>query len=481
MPADFIVSAYADAMKWIVKYTLKNKGISITNVKNKVPYPEVSGYFIPSLINWGQRKLAYQYANWLISIQGQDGYWCEPSGVYPYVFDTGQVLKGLAVVKDYLPDAKEAFSNGVAWLESRISCDGRIVSPNLDAWNGVVPEAVHLYAIPLNQRHLFERAVEYYLRHEESINFSCLSHFHAYIIEACVDLGYLSIAKNSMKLIQQSYLGGNAKIPAYPNTRWTCSTGLFQYAVIWYKLGEKELADRVFEYGVSLQNKSGGFYGSYGWGANYFPKEEISWAIKYFLDALHLKLKAEFESCWHLFLDEIDCDDGRLKIILDNFSSSMSKVIDLGCGKGRYLKHLIPISGNAELYGLDLSMKTLSKLDLPITLSEGSVLNIGFSDEYFDYAFCIETLEHAIDIPSAICEMCRVIKPGGRLVIIDKNKFSKRKLKLLPWEQWFDASEVTGYLEVCGMTVNVYHDVPYEHSDGSDSLFIAWVAVKNEC
>ena len=35
-------------------------------------------------------------------------------------------------------------------------------------------------------------------------------------------------------------------------------------------------------------SSSGGFFGSYGKGANYFTKEEISWAVKFFIDAEHL-------------------------------------------------------------------------------------------------------------------------------------------------------------------------------------------------
>jgi malonyl-CoA O-methyltransferase len=40
---------------------------------------------------------------------------------------------------------------------------------------------------------------------------------------------------------------------------------------------------------VTLQNPSGGFFGSYGEGGRYFPAEEISWAPKYFIDAWLLR------------------------------------------------------------------------------------------------------------------------------------------------------------------------------------------------
>ena len=39
----------------------------------------------------------------------------------------------------------------------------------------------------------------------------------------------------------------------------------------------------------------------------------------------------------------------------------------------------------------------------------------------FDCAYATESLEHAVDIEAAVAEMCRVVRPGGRIVIIDKN------------------------------------------------------------
>ena len=43
----------------------------------------------------------------------------------------------------------------------------------------------------------------------------------------------------------------------------------------------------------------------------YFPDAEISWAVKYFLDALALKEKLEFKKQAPTFLEEIDDADGR--------------------------------------------------------------------------------------------------------------------------------------------------------------------------
>jgi malonyl-CoA O-methyltransferase len=85
----------------------------------------------------------------------------------------------------------------------------------------------------------------------------------------------------------------NGSIPAYPDVDWICSTGIAQYAIVWYTLGKKSLADRALRCLEKIQNPSGGFYGSYGKGAKYISGAEISWAVKYFLDAHLLKRQQE--------------------------------------------------------------------------------------------------------------------------------------------------------------------------------------------
>jgi len=41
------------ALKWIHENTANGSGVPISNLR-KTPYPEVTGYYIPTLINWGK-------------------------------------------------------------------------------------------------------------------------------------------------------------------------------------------------------------------------------------------------------------------------------------------------------------------------------------------------------------------------------------------------------------------------------------------
>jgi malonyl-CoA O-methyltransferase len=132
----------------------------------------------------------------------------------------------------------------------------------------------------------------YYRKQEGLVPFNRLSHFHAYAMESLCELGEFELAGRGMAEVERCQRS-DGSIPAYPDVEWVCSTGIAQYAVVWYMLGKKRPADLALRYLEKIQNRSGGFCGSYGEGAKYIPRAEISWAVKYLLDAHHLKARAE--------------------------------------------------------------------------------------------------------------------------------------------------------------------------------------------
>ena len=62
------ISSFNRALNWVRNNTIEDSGIAVTNLKQQI-YPEVTGYYIPSLIQWGERRLARAYAEYLCSIQ----------------------------------------------------------------------------------------------------------------------------------------------------------------------------------------------------------------------------------------------------------------------------------------------------------------------------------------------------------------------------------------------------------------------------
>lgn len=494
------IKVYEKAMTWIRNNTIDNQAI-ICNTDKLKGYPEVTGYYIPTLLKWGYRELAVSYAEWLCGIQKEDGSWFDTDDRKPYVFDTAQILKGLVAIRDSYPQADIHIKRGCDWVLSNVQESGRLTTPTEEAWgNGkACSELIHMYCLSplvhaadiLNMPQYKEAAfkiLNYYktYHYDEIMNFGLLSHFYAYMIEALLDMGEKDMAAEAMEEVAELQKE-NGAVPAYKDVDWVCSTGLFQFALIWFRLGNVERGNKAFEYASKLQNESGGWYGSYLSEENpkedndYFPSSEISWAVKYFMDALYYKNLAEFNLWADSFLDKIDGEDGRYQIIKQLVSNEHGlrkhplKILDVGCGKGRYLKNLIVDEPENDYYAMDLSEKVMNYIAADqIHKKQGTLTNIDYPDNYFDVTYTCEALEHAIDIKSAIRELARVTKPEGKIVVIDKNKQELGRMEISPWEVWFDAEELRGLMSNYCTDVEVTDNIAYEDKT-EDSLFLAWI------
>ena len=502
------VVSFNKAMNWVKTNTIDGNGIAVSS-KEQFVYPEVTGYYIPTLIQWGERELAIAYARHLCSIQKEDGSWYDSKDKDPYVFDSAQVLKGLLAIRKLLPEVDEHIIRGCDWILSNMQPDGRLTTPSIDEWDpeeGVCSELIHVYCLsPVKEAgKLFgkpqyleavEKILKYYKTNyiDEIKNFRLLSHFYAYVMEGLFDLGEIDLCRESMERLEK-FRNKKGGIPGLNDVPWICSTGLFQLAVVWYKLGELEKGNSLFYYALELQNRSGGWYGSYsapGLLAKfyrgrkrpyYFAKTEISWAVKYFLDALALKEKLEFEKQAPLFLDNIDENDGRYVLIRKLIDAANAQVgggiavCDVGCGKGRYLKRLVKDCPNNDYFVSDISKNVTANIDYVKEKRFCSMTNITYADNSFDIVYACESFEHAINIRTAFNELYRITKAGGKLVIIDKPVEKLGQLKIYEWEQWISDSDIEKFTKNCGGTLEIVKSVPYEGRN--DGLFRAWIVSK---
>lgn len=294
-------AGYLRAMDWFKQNMVADQGI-IVHTKQPVPYPEVTGYFIPTLYNWEETELARTCTRWLMSIQLADGAFPAPDGV-PYTFDTAQIMRGLCAALGDVRGAEASLRRASDWMLTQIAPDGRLMTPSTELWSDIANDLIHTYALPplaeagklLGEPKYTEAArfvLAYYKKQEALVPFNRLTHFHAYAMEALCELGELELAARGMADVEKCQRA-DGSIPAYPDVDWVCSTGMAQYAIVWYTLGKKREADLAMAYLEKIQNKSGGFNGSYGQGAKYIAGAEISWAVKYYLDAYRMKMRLE--------------------------------------------------------------------------------------------------------------------------------------------------------------------------------------------
>ncbi len=100
------------------------------------------------------------------------------------------------------------------------------------------------------------------------------------------------------------------------------------------------------------------------------------------------------------------------------------RVLEVAVGTGRNLPHYGP--GVTALTGIDLSpgmlavaRKRAKELGLAVDLRIGNAEALEFGDGEFDTVLCTISLCNVPDYQAAINEMYRVLRPGGRLVLLD--------------------------------------------------------------
>ncbi len=143
------------------------------------------------------------------------------------------------------------------------------------------------------------------------------------------------------------------------------------------------------------------------------------------------------------------------------------KIIDIACGLGKALVILSDKVGNiGEVVGIDItkemiqeSRKRTKKLE-NVSLRVAGVNNIPFKDNYFDGAMSTNAFHHFYEPVKMLGEIRRVVKTGGKVVIVDSNgatKTNKRYDRILKRKEkahykFFTYSEMKKIFREAGIT-----------------------------
>jgi len=100
------------------------------------------------------------------------------------------------------------------------------------------------------------------------------------------------------------------------------------------------------------------------------------------------------------------------------------RVLDCGCGLGWFVKILGELY-SSPLYGCDFDVPRLAAAQREVGrragFSAADVLLLPYPDAAFDKIVLSEVLEHLPDDAGGLAEVCRVLKPGGRIAITVPN------------------------------------------------------------
>lgn len=261
-------------LQWLYAAECDGGGISAwksADGKWHKPYPEITGYVIPTLLAWGAADLAERCADWLIGQQNKDGSFNGLDGV-PRPFDTAAIIEGLRAAFAVLakPEYHKAEIKALKWMETQIVDEGWLKNSEKQRQ----PETYNLRASAIigNVKELEYRVKAGFPNSERS-------HYMAYALEGAVNFGDFNFA---LPHIEMAYIMQSGLMPLVVNRDWTGSAGnadycataqmgiLFQRAGLDAGKQYEILKDRLLPNGGLEQGSQ--------------DSRQISWAAKYWLD-----------------------------------------------------------------------------------------------------------------------------------------------------------------------------------------------------
>ena len=96
---------------------------------------------------------------------------------------------------------------------------------------------------------------------------------------------------------------------------------------------------------------------------------------------------------------------------------AQSTILDLACGTGDFVK--MARSQGHRCVGTDFSVGMVSHSQLSSDLVVSDALNLAFSDNSFDAVTCGFALRNFTDLNPVFIELARVLRPGGRVALLE--------------------------------------------------------------
>lgn len=135
------------------------------------------------------------------------------------------------------------------------------------------------------------------------------------------------------------------------------------------------------------------------------------------------RTKSTYSLQWNQFKiirPEEDRATFRNRTGLNDVDLAGTRVLDAGCGMGRYLR--IVAEAGAKAVGIDLSGAVTAAQESTavwpnVALVRGDLLRPPLADASFDHIYSLGVLDHTPDPRSAFLALSKLLKPGGRIVV----------------------------------------------------------------
>lgn len=151
---------------------------------------------------------------------------------------------------------------------------------------------------------------------------------------------------------------------------------------------------------------------------------------------------------------------------------------DLGCGTGRTSAALAPFV--QQVIAVDHSEAMLEEAQRRLAgsgveLRQGELEELPISDGELDAALLLLVLHHVADPASALAEVRRALRPGGRLLIVDMEPHDRHEYHSEMGHLWlgFEEGQLDGWLEGAGFSAAHRVTLPPDPQARGPMLFAA--------
>lgn len=133
---------------------------------------------------------------------------------------------------------------------------------------------------------------------------------------------------------------------------------------------------------------------------------------------------------------------------------------DLGSGEGgltlllaRFAEMVHAVDQSPKMLRLVAARADELGLGRKVQCLEGDLERLPLPDESVDSAFLSQALHHASRPENAVVEAARILRPGGRLVVLDLARHEQEWVREQWADQWlgFDPAQVRGWMEQAGL------------------------------
>lgn len=169
------------------------------------------------------------------------------------------------------------------------------------------------------------------------------------------------------------------------------------------------------------------------------------------------------------------------------------RVLSVGAGPGFEPAELAERVRPGSVTTVDLSRSMLAatrRREGSVRVCQGSAEDLPLADDAFDAALAVQVFEYLRDVGSAASELERVLRPGGRAVVVATDwdtlvwragDEGRAERLLAAYEDHCEqprlGSRLAGPLREAGLTVETVEPYPVLCTEGGEESFAHWLAV----